>query len=60
MDHRTAVNNSTISVSGKEVALDNVKALLVYAVGATIFTVCLSAQVLYVCIHMVIVHILHH
>lgn len=30
---------------GKEVAADNVKALLVYAIGATIFTVCLSVYV---------------
>lgn len=47
VDHRKALNNSTLSVFGKEVASDNVKALLVYAIGATIFTVCLSAQVLY-------------
>lgn len=43
MDHKHALNNSTLSVFGKEVAADNVKALLVYSIGATIFTVCLSA-----------------
>ena len=41
-DHRKAAANSTLSVFGKEVAEDNVKALLVYSIGATIFTVCLS------------------
>uniref|UniRef100_A0A3B4T378 Choline transporter-like protein n=1 Tax=Seriola dumerili TaxID=41447 RepID=A0A3B4T378_SERDU len=38
-DHRIALENNTTSAFGKEVASDNVKALLVYAIGATIFTV---------------------
>lgn len=38
-DHRNALNHNATSVFGKEVASDNVKALLVYAIGATIFTV---------------------
>lgn len=41
VDHRNALNNNTPSVFGKEVAEDNVKALLVYAIGATVFTVIL-------------------
>uniref|UniRef100_A0A3Q3W4Z4 Choline transporter-like protein n=1 Tax=Mola mola TaxID=94237 RepID=A0A3Q3W4Z4_MOLML len=41
VDHRNALNNDTLSVFGKEVASDNVKALLVYAIAATIFTVVL-------------------
>lgn len=41
VDHRNALNNNTLSVFGKEVASDNVKALLVYSIGATIFTVVL-------------------
>uniref|UniRef100_A0A8C4P1P9 Choline transporter-like protein n=1 Tax=Dicentrarchus labrax TaxID=13489 RepID=A0A8C4P1P9_DICLA len=41
VDHRKALDNNTISVFGKEVASDNVTALLVYAIGATIFTVIL-------------------
>ncbi|XP_070844398.1 choline transporter-like protein 1 [Chaetodon trifascialis] len=41
VDHRNALDNNTLSVFGKEVASDNVKALLVYAIGATIFTVIL-------------------
>lgn len=40
-DHRIALENNTTSAFGKEVAADNVKALLVYAIGATIFTVVL-------------------
>ncbi|KAL3067061.1 hypothetical protein OYC64_016917 [Pagothenia borchgrevinki] len=40
-DHRKALENNTLSVFGKEVASDNVKALLVYSIGATIFTVVL-------------------
>ncbi|XP_035516613.1 choline transporter-like protein 1 [Morone saxatilis] len=40
-DHRKALDNNTVSVFGKEVASDNVTALLVYAIGATIFTVIL-------------------
>uniref|UniRef100_A0A1A7ZGE1 Choline transporter-like protein n=1 Tax=Nothobranchius furzeri TaxID=105023 RepID=A0A1A7ZGE1_NOTFU len=40
-DHRNALNSNTTSVFGKEVASDNVKALLVYSIGATIFTVIL-------------------
>lgn len=59
VDHRNALNNNTLSVFGKEVASDNVKALLVYAIGATIFTVCLNAQVLYVCMHFVVEHMLY-
>lgn len=59
VDHRNALNNNTLSVFGKEVASDNVTALLVYAIGATIFTVCLNAQVLYVCMHFVVEHILY-
>lgn len=39
VDHRNALDNNTTSVFGKEVAADNVKALLVFAIGATIFTV---------------------
>uniref|UniRef100_A0A665UWF0 Choline transporter-like protein n=1 Tax=Echeneis naucrates TaxID=173247 RepID=A0A665UWF0_ECHNA len=40
-DYRRALENNTTSAFGKEVAADNVKALLVYAIGATIFTVVL-------------------
>uniref|UniRef100_A0A8C2X5S2 Choline transporter-like protein n=1 Tax=Cyclopterus lumpus TaxID=8103 RepID=A0A8C2X5S2_CYCLU len=40
-DHRKALDNNALSVFGKEVASDNVKALLVYAIVATIFTVVL-------------------
>ncbi|XP_017261961.1 choline transporter-like protein 1 [Kryptolebias marmoratus] len=40
-DHRSALINNGTSVFGKEVASDNVKALLVYSIGATIFTVVL-------------------
>ncbi|XP_037530870.1 choline transporter-like protein 1 [Nematolebias whitei] len=40
-DHKHALDNNGTSVFGKEVASDNVKALLVYAIGATIFTVVL-------------------
>uniref|UniRef100_A0A8C6TYY9 Choline transporter-like protein n=1 Tax=Neogobius melanostomus TaxID=47308 RepID=A0A8C6TYY9_9GOBI len=40
-DHRIALNNNSTSVFGKEVASDNVKALLIYAIIATIFTVVL-------------------
>lgn len=50
VDSKNALNNQTMSVFGKEVASDNVKALLVYSIGATIFTVCLSAQLLCACI----------
>lgn len=39
VDSRNALNTNKTSVFGKEVASDNVKALLVYAIGATIFTV---------------------
>ncbi|CAK6977168.1 choline transporter-like protein 1 [Scomber scombrus] len=41
VDHRNALNSQTTSVFGKEVGADNVKALLVFAIGATIFTVIL-------------------
>lgn len=40
-DHRNALNNNSTSVFGKEVASDNVKALLIYAIIATVFTVVL-------------------
>lgn len=56
MDHRNALNNDTLSVFGKEVASDNVKALLVYAIGATIFSVCPNS-VLYVCMYFVVEHL---
>lgn len=46
VDHKNALNNNTLSVFGKEVASDNVTALLAFAVIATIFTVCLNAYVL--------------
>lgn len=46
VDHRKALDNNTLSVFGKEVASDNVKALLVYAIIGTVFTVWLIAQVL--------------
>lgn len=41
VDHRNALNNNSTSVFGKEVASDNVKALLIYAIIATVFTVVL-------------------
>lgn len=40
-DHRKALNTNSTSVFGKEVASDNVKALLIYAIIATVFTVVL-------------------
>ncbi|XP_041839842.1 choline transporter-like protein 1 [Melanotaenia boesemani] len=40
-DHRKALESNATSVFGKEVATDNVKALLVYSIGATVFTVIL-------------------
>ncbi|XP_055014368.1 choline transporter-like protein 1 [Boleophthalmus pectinirostris] len=40
-DHRKALNSNTTNVFGKEVEADNVKALLIYAIGATVFTVVL-------------------
>ncbi|XP_034449011.1 choline transporter-like protein 1 [Hippoglossus hippoglossus] len=40
-DQRSALKNNTASVLGSEVAWDNTKALLAYAIGATIFTVVL-------------------
>ena len=39
VDHRKALQDQTVSALGKEVASDNVQALMVYAIGATIFTV---------------------
>ncbi|KAM4603399.1 choline transporter-like protein 1 [Polymixia lowei] len=39
VDHRNALNEKTVSVFGKEVTSDNVQALLVYAIIATVFTV---------------------
>ncbi|XP_067106880.1 choline transporter-like protein 1 [Osmerus mordax] len=41
VDHRKALQDQTVSALGKEVASDNVQALMVYAIGATIFTVVL-------------------
>lgn len=41
VDHKKALENKTESVFGKEVASDNVKALLIYAIVATVFTVVL-------------------
>lgn len=41
VDHRNAANNNSTSVFGKEVAADNVKALLIYSIIATVFTVVL-------------------
>ncbi|XP_056135584.1 choline transporter-like protein 1 [Lampris incognitus] len=41
VDHRSALNDKTLSVFGKEVVSDNVQALLVYAIIATVFTVIL-------------------
>ncbi|XP_040042080.2 choline transporter-like protein 1 [Gasterosteus aculeatus] len=40
-DHKKALDQDSLSVFGKEVASDNVKALLVYAIVATVFTVVL-------------------
>ncbi|KAL6110690.1 slc44a1 [Pungitius sinensis] len=40
-DHRKALDKDGLSVFGKEVASDNVTALLVYAIVATVFTVVL-------------------
>uniref|UniRef100_A0A672FM74 Choline transporter-like protein n=1 Tax=Salarias fasciatus TaxID=181472 RepID=A0A672FM74_SALFA len=40
-DHRKAVKTNTTTVFGREVAEDNVKALLIYAIVATVFTVVL-------------------
>lgn len=39
VDHRNALESSTLSIFGKEVVADNVKALLGCAIAATIFTV---------------------
>ncbi|KAM9792572.1 choline transporter-like protein 1 [Neosynchiropus ocellatus] len=41
VDHKMALENKTHSVFGKEVASDNVTALLIYAIVATVFTVVL-------------------
>ncbi|XP_062334080.1 choline transporter-like protein 1 [Osmerus eperlanus] len=41
VDHRKALQDQAVSALGKEVASDNVQALMVYAIGATIFTVVL-------------------
>ena len=38
-DHRKALDNATTTVFGKEVVADNVKALLIYAIISTVFTV---------------------
>uniref|UniRef100_A0A8C7X7P2 Choline transporter-like protein n=1 Tax=Oryzias sinensis TaxID=183150 RepID=A0A8C7X7P2_9TELE len=40
-DHKKALDNNSTSAIGKEVTSDNVKALLVYAIVATVFTVIL-------------------
>ncbi|KAK7929649.1 hypothetical protein WMY93_006044 [Mugilogobius chulae] len=40
-DHRNALKTNSTSILGNEVAADNVKALLIYAIGATIFTIVL-------------------
>ncbi|XP_059903230.1 choline transporter-like protein 1 [Gadus macrocephalus] len=40
-DHRKALDNATTTVFGKEVVADNVKALLIYAIISTVFTVVL-------------------
>ncbi|CAL1601349.1 unnamed protein product [Knipowitschia caucasica] len=40
-DHRNALKTNMTTVFGKEVASDNVKALLAYAIGTTVFTVVL-------------------
>lgn len=39
-DYNYSFSNNSTTVFGKAVAADNGKALLVYAIGATIFTVC--------------------
>ncbi|CAF87282.1 unnamed protein product, partial [Tetraodon nigroviridis] len=41
VDHKNALDNDTLSIFGKEVVNDNVKALLGCAIAATIFTVIL-------------------
>lgn len=46
VDHRNALDNDTLSVFGKEVVSDNVKALLGSAIAATIFTVRLKPRAL--------------
>lgn len=43
-DHKKALDNNSTSAIGKEVTSDNVKALLVYAIIATVFTVGLMSQ----------------
>lgn len=55
-DSRSSLNNQTMSVPGKEVLSDNVKALLVYSIGATIFTVCLRVQLMG---HTLVDHVYH-
>ena len=42
VDHKKALDNDTVSIFGKEVVADNVKALLGCAIAATIFTVRLT------------------
>lgn len=46
MDQKNALDNNTLSIFGKEVVADNVKALLGCAIAATIFTVCPNTGVL--------------
>lgn len=46
MDHRNALDNNSLSIFGKEVVSDNVKALLGCAIVATIFTVCPKPKVI--------------
>lgn len=45
MDHRNALDENSLSVFGKEVVSNNVKALLGCAIAATIFTVCPKPRV---------------
>ncbi|XP_072319227.1 choline transporter-like protein 1 [Eucyclogobius newberryi] len=40
-DHRKALTNNSTTIFGDEVAADNVKALLIYSIVATVFTVVL-------------------
>lgn len=44
MDHKKAHDSGTLSAFGKQVASDNVTALLVYAIVATVFTVRLAGK----------------
>lgn len=44
VDHKKAHDSGTLSAFGKQVASDNVKALMVYAIVATVFTVGLAVN----------------